>query len=130
MTQNPAPPFFVPYIETEKMEEAYADLARAARCAPLPLEERIYSITYSNRGETWTATVGRQLAGEKIVRKKVRSGGAEHVQRLSDRATVLAIFPGISFMVWHDGVASVWENPFMAGSPTSVRRFGPPAATP
>ncbi|MEJ2815024.1 hypothetical protein [Caulobacter sp. CCG-8] len=130
MTQDPAPPFFVPYIETEKMEEAYAELARAARRAPLPLDERIYSIAYNSRGESWTATVGKQLAGEKVVRKRVRGGSAEHVQRLSDGATVLAIFPGIPFMVWHDGVASVWENPLMAGSPTSIRRFGPPAATP
>lgn len=124
------PPFFIPFVEPEDMEEAYAELARAARCAPLPPGERIYSITFTNRGETWTATVGKQLTGEKIIRKSGRGGATEHIQHLSDRATVLAIFPGIPWMVWRDAVPSAWENPFMAGEPKSVRRFGPPATTP
>jgi hypothetical protein len=48
---------------------------------------------------------------------------------VSDPATVLAIFPGDPFLVVTDkgvaGVRSEWENPFMAGMPSSVARFAP-----
>lgn len=47
---------------------------------------------------------------------------------LSDSAQVLAIFPGNPYLVVTnyritDGVRSAWENPFMAGRPTSVTFF-------
>jgi hypothetical protein len=98
------PAFFVPFATPEDQEEVYAGLAEWAHknYAPVmrwkrdllpPREQRIYSITFSRDDERWTATVGEKLRGERS-RKPRRRGAFQRVETLSDRATVLAIFPG------------------------------------
>ncbi len=122
------PTFFVPAATSENQESVYASFAEWCKCAVPALEKRIYSITYIHDSEEWTATVGESLRG--IRRRTSRSGGrkVERTSHLSDPAIVLAIFPGSPFMVVTNhriagNVGSAWENPFFAGTPTSVTYF-------
>ncbi len=73
-------------------------------------------------------------SGKEAVRKKdvVKGRGAarrEHSEPLRDEATVLAIFPGVPYVVVTDKgfnpqVRSMWVNPFMASSnPVSLNTF-------
>jgi hypothetical protein len=122
MTLDERPSFFVPGMSPEQQEEAYAKLAAMAGERVLPIEERIYSITFKHDRETWTATVGQALHGTAI-RKHKR--GRETIERevpVSDRAVVLAIFPSYPYKVVHDGTGA-WANPFFVGTPSSARRF-------
>jgi hypothetical protein len=129
MKQTPA--FFLPVATPETQEEMYADLAKWCHRSVPNIDKRIYSITYFHDGEEWTATVGESLRG--VRRRTTRSQGKkiERTQPVSDPATVLAIFPGIPFMVVtnhgiEDNVRSAWVNPFMAGQPNAVSYFSVP----
>lgn len=119
---NP-PAFFVPKLEPGEFEECYLALAAAANCAAPPLGSRIYSISFSSNGEQWTATVGQQLRGSVVKTSRRRGQRVEHTMHLSNSSTVLAIFPGVPFQVWHDQASRVWANPFLAGQPTSITYF-------
>ena len=124
--------FFVPpdhaNFTREQQEASYAEFAAwCGRTVPKQ-GERIYSITYMHDGTEWTATVGETLQG--VRHKIVTSRGVKRPQLSysSDPATVLAIFPGVPYLVvtsrglWAN-VTSGWENPFMAGQPKSVSYF-------
>jgi hypothetical protein len=122
------PQFFVPNAVPEKQEELYAELARWARCAAPKRGSRVYSINYVHDGEEWTATVGQTLRGIRHRRTRSKGRTIERTEHRSDAATVIAIFPGIPFMVVTNtridaNVRSAWENPFMAGEPSSVTLF-------
>lgn len=126
----PAPAFFVPNVPEDKAEDAFAELARFAGCSVPPPDERVWRIEWVHDGERWTAEVGKQMHGEKLPnpRKKNQRTWPE---RVSDPATVRAIFPGVPFFVFTDKVPfgtarSKWENPFMAGRPTRVEYFTVP----
>lgn len=128
---NQAPEFFVPAAEPDNQESVYADLANWCGCAFPSPSERIYSITYVHDGEEWTATVGAPLRGTRHKIGRSHGKKVEHTIPLSDPAIVLAIFPGVPFMVVTNhrlagNVGSAWENPFMAGQPRSVIRFSVP----
>jgi hypothetical protein len=92
--------------------------------------ERVYSITFDHNGEEWTATVGKILKGlsRKTIRVKGEYQTRERVEHLSDPALVLAIFPGVPYVVITNhklaslSVGSEWENPFFA-RPRVVARF-------
>jgi len=123
-----APTFFVPAATPDNQESVYSGFAEwCHRPVPKPTE-RIYSITYIHDGEEWTATVGEALRG---VRHRItRSHGKKLEQTipLSDPAVVLAIFPGVPFMVVTNhhlvgNIGSAWENPFLAGQPKTVIYF-------
>ena len=123
-----APAFFVPRASDDAAEAAYGELARFCGRTALPARERIYSIVYVHDGEEWTATVGRQLSGVKRWTTRSRGRKIDHVEHPTDSATVLAIFPGVPFMVVTDarmvpGIRSYWENPFMVGKPRSIDLF-------
>lgn len=117
------PTFYVPRVEEAKHEECYQELARAIPVPAAPLGQRIYSITFRHNGEVWTATVGKQLTGH--AEKTVRVGGRkiERTIQLSNSSTVMAIYEGSPFYVWHDNTSKTWANPFMAGEPISITRF-------
>lgn len=115
--------FFVPGVSANDQEQAYGELALACGCAPAPTGKRIRSITFRSNGETWTATVGEKLSGSAT---KLSRAGGQRVERtvaLSNSSTVIAIFAGVPFQVWHDGASRVWSNPFLAGQPSSVTMF-------
>lgn len=117
------PSFFVPKVPPEKQEEIYLELARAiGRAAPTG-GARIYSISYTHNGEHWTATVGEQLRGSATKTSRSRGQRVERTLPLSNDSTVLAIFPGVPFQVWHDNVSRTWANPFLTGEPTSITYF-------
>lgn len=126
-----APQFFVPAATPDNQESVYASFAKWCGRAVPSLERRVYSITFVHNGDEWTATVGESLSGRRF--RTVRSRGVklEREQPVSDSAIVLAIFPGVPYMVVTNhriggrDVGSAWENPFFAGEPTSVSFFSP-----
>lgn len=129
-----APQFFVPAATPDNQESVYADFARWCGCPVPSLERRIYSITYVHDGEEWTATVGESLRGRRFRTTRSRGVKVEREQPVSDPAIVLAIFPGVPYMVVTNhriggrNVGSAWENPFLAGQPKSVTYFSKPQA--
>lgn len=135
MTEAPA--FFVPTsaIDTPIDEEAlYTGLAARCGLRPLSPDQRIYSVRYVHDGEEWTATVGETLHG---IRRRTRGRGrqkTEYTVPVSDAAVVLAIFPGVPYIVMtnkglKEGVYSAWENPFYAGQPKAVTYFSVPSGS-
>lgn len=122
------PQFFIPGATRKDQEELYATYAKWCD-RPVPTAaERIYSITYVHEGDHWTATVGKTLSGTGRAKKTQRGSPSERPRFLSDPARVLAIFPGNPYLVVTNyriaaSVRSAWENPFMAGRPTSVTYF-------
>lgn len=124
--------FFVPDAEPEKYEDLYAAYAAMCKTGPLPDGERIQSISWrSNPKETWTAEVGRQLS---VKVDKVKGTGAnrrEFVERRNDAAKVLAIFPGVPYMVVTNKgldarVRTEWDNPFYASEKVTAVYFESP----
>jgi hypothetical protein len=61
-----APPFFVPGVDSDKAEEAFAVLAKFAGCSAPPPDKRVWRIEWVHDGERWTAEVGKPMHGEKI----------------------------------------------------------------
>ena len=98
------------------------------------MEKRVYSITFVHNGERWTATVGESLRGKGFRTSRSRGMRIEREYPVSDPAIVMAIFPGIPYMVVTNHrmrgqrVGSAWENPFFAGEPESVTYFSSPQA--
>lgn len=126
-----APTFFVPAAAPESEESVYADFAKwCGRTVP-PVESRIFSITYRHDGDEWTATVGETLRGIRRHVTKSKGKKVERSQHIGDPALVLAIFPGVPFMVVTNhriagNVGSAWENSFLAGQPTAITYFSLP----
>ena len=123
-----SPPFFVPKVSKDQFESHYQAMATHVGCPAPELSERVYAIEFKHNGQEWTATVGEPMRG--FHRRTIRSGGAsvERKDSIPDSALVLAIFPGNPYIVVTDGgqaigTRSVWENPLMAGRPTSITRF-------
>lgn len=127
-TMSEAPAFFVPAATPDNQESVYADFAKWIGY-PVPSPgKRIYSITYTHDGEEWIATVGERLRGTRLRTTRSRGKKIERTYPISDPAIVLAIFPGAPYMVVTNhriagNVGSAWENPFMAGQPTSIAYF-------
>lgn len=122
------PGFFVPAVDAEDQESAYAELAKFCNCPVPPLESRIYSINYFHDGEEWTATVGRTLRGIRYRTTRSRGRATEQKQRLSDPAEVLAIFSGVPYTIVTNhqiarSVGSAWANPFYVNRPDSIIYF-------
>jgi hypothetical protein len=90
--------------------------------------ERIEAITWIHDREEWTAKVGERLRGTRTRRGRRRGQTLDVTERLSDGATVLAIFAAVPYFVVTDAppigrAASAWSNPFMAGDPHVLSRF-------
>jgi hypothetical protein len=122
------PAFFVPEVPPERTEaEWYALLAGVAQVPIPPPAQRVYSITYTHNGETWTSTVGERSRGTRT--REVGRGRARrsHTTALNDPAIVLAIFPGNPHVIVTDKdlvrqVYSDWANPFLMGEDSILRR--------
>jgi hypothetical protein len=123
MTKSDHPTFFVPRVDEDKQEERFALMAKTAGIAVPPVDERIYSITFTSNSETWLATVGEELRGSVTRTQKSLGQKVERKALLSNGSTVMAIFAGNPYQVFHDNASRVWANPFLVGSPTSVARF-------
>jgi hypothetical protein len=145
-----APAFFLPPIaHYNASEQDAAYLLIAEKCGrPVPAQ-RVYSITFRQDSDFWTATVGEKLTGSKTQQvgptdptdktdttektdktDKIdeTDNSTDETTRLSDAATVVAIFPGTPYLVVTDsgiisGGRTNWENPFYAPMPTSVTYF-------
>lgn len=120
--------FFLPGAPADKQEESYSSLAELAGRATPENDSRIYSITYQHDGGEWTATVGERLHGHTIADPRAPAKKRRAEKPLGDSAVVVAILPGVPYLVFTDsghgaGSRSGWENPFMAGQPTSVTYF-------
>jgi hypothetical protein len=109
------------------MEDAFSRLAALCQRPVPPVNDRVRRIRFVHDGEEWIASVGERLRGEKVRTKRDKRGRRETRSPISDPATVLAIFPGDPYLVVTDkgaGSGSHWTNPFMAGIPASVQKFG------
>lgn len=114
-------------VADEEIEEIYEELAAmAGGTAPAQTTERVYSVTWTPQStETWTATVGERLAGRAPA--NIDDDTDLH-DRLTDGATVLAIFPGRPFLVLTTAEPfgrrpSAWDNPIPVVQPTIVEYF-------
>jgi hypothetical protein len=123
--------FFVPDGEGNPVQDEalYAEMARIGRRAPEPPDRRIRSISWTSRGEEWTATVGQTLQGVKVTHRPPSRGGTK-TEQLRDSARVLAIFSGDPYMVVTDvglgARSSAWVNPIMTSPrPSAVEYFDP-----
>ena len=122
------PTFFLPDTTPEQAESVYSELARFCGCRAPDAAERIYSISFKHDGEEWTATVGHQLRGVRVRTSRTRGRTVERKHHLRDLALVLAIFPGIPYLVvtnhrLPNSVGSEWENPFRVGNPHTITNF-------
>lgn len=117
------PRFFIPHIDADKQEAAYAELAQMVGTVTANLERRVYSIVWTHDNVEWTATVGEQLRGiATIVQGRGRDKRERRVPRSTDD-TVLAIFEGVPFLIAHDNKSRIWNVPILAGEPITVVRF-------
>jgi hypothetical protein len=122
-----APAFFMPDVPEDKAAGVFEALAELAGCPVPPHDERVYRIEWIHDGERWTGEVGRQMHGERITSVGRRKAG----MKVSDPAVVLAIFPGVPWLVVTDArpvgtTRSAWVNPFMAGRPERFEYFSYP----
>lgn len=129
--------FFVPGVEPDRAEARWAELADIAEAPLVGPADRVRSVRFVRGAEEWTATVGDCLSGElagKIDRRPARrSSRSAPTRRVSDPATVHAIFDtGDSYVVLTDcrpvGEVSdsTWENPISIPrhAAREVHRFG------
>jgi hypothetical protein len=124
-----APAFFLPPIahyNASEQDAAYIEIAK--KCGRDVPAQRVYSITFRQASDYWSATVGETLTGSKTPQIELGDNSTEQTTQLDDAATVVAIFPGTPYLVVTDsgiisGGRTTWENPFFAGVPTSVTYF-------
>ena len=124
-----APAFFLPPIahyDASEQDAAYVEIAE--KCGRSVPAQRVYSITFRHDSDLWSATVGERLTGSKTQQTGQADNSTEQTTPLDDAATVVAIFPGTPYLVVTDsgiisGGRTSWENPFYAGTPTSVTYF-------
>ena len=127
MPVNPA--FFVPAVPDDEQESRYVQWAEQFRVPVPSLERRVYSITWvHNSTDQWVVTVGECLTGRRTITEGRGSRKRERTIAINDPARVLAIYPGVPYVVKTDSGASVnsrtsWENPFAAGNPSRVEYF-------
>ncbi len=112
--------FFIPRAsDDEQAERLYDALAEFAGCEPAPPGRRVRSITFTQDGAQWTASVGEELGGRRTTRFLRRGELIERTETLTSTARVLAVYPGTPFVVVTDaqpitGTPSEWANPFSA----------------
>lgn len=115
--------FFLPFVEPDKQEEAYNEIAQFIGAVPRPLGERIYSMTWRHNGVVWTATVGEMLRGvETVTTGRGLQRREREVARSSDD-TVMAIFPGSPGLIAHDNKSRRWNMPILTGEALRLVRF-------
>jgi hypothetical protein len=129
--------FFVPGVEADQAEARWGELAEMVEAPLVGPADRVRSVRFVQGAEEWTATVGEclsgQLAGKIDLRPARRSSRSAPTRRVTDPATVQAIFDtGDSYTVLTDGHPvgavsdSTWDNPFSIArrSAREVLRFG------
>lgn len=126
MPREQPPKFFVPDVPPKKTEAEWYELlaAFAGRQVP-PRGQRVYSVSCTQDGESWTFTVGETSTGSRLRTVGQGSLKREIESLLSDPAKTLAIFPGNPYIVVTDqGILrhtpSAWANPFHMGE-SSIR---------
>ena len=120
--------FFLPRAsDDEQAERLYDALAEFAGCEPAPPGQRVASVTFTQEGAQWVATVGEELSGRRTTQQLRRGELIERTEELSSPSRVLAVYPGAPFVVVTDaqpitGTPSEWANPFTV-QPDSVTLF-------
>lgn len=119
--------FFVSYVDEGHDEDAYETLTRLCGRQPAPRDRRIESIVFEHNAEEWTATVGEELRGTEVTKRRRKAGIVDVMERSSDRASVVAIFAGDPYLVFTNkniyGIRSIWESLFMVGQPRTISYF-------
>ena len=123
--------FFLPRAgDDEQAERLYGALAEFAGCEPAPPGRRVQANELAFEGAAWVAQVGAELAGRRTTRRLRRGELLEHTETLGSATRVLAIYPGMPFVVVTDAqpitaAPSEWANPFTA-LPEQVTWFDGP----
>jgi hypothetical protein len=124
-----SPAFFLPDAAPDQQESDYIQIAHTWGFPLPPLKERVYSVTFNQDGDQWTATVGERLHGRRNIREGRKK--TDRTLPIEDPALVRAIFPpdasdpsGLYRVVTDGGSAqrrrSHFANPFAAGRPAVV----------
>ena len=75
--------FFVPRAsDADQAERLYDAFAEFAGCEPAPPGRRVRSITFSQDGAQWVATVGEELRGERTTQQLRRGELLERTEEL------------------------------------------------
>ena len=123
--------FFVPRAsDGEQADRLYDAFAEFAGCEPAPPEQRVRSITFTQDGAQWVASVGEELRGERRTQQLRRGELIERTETLTSTSRVLAVYPGSPFTVVTDAqpitsAPSEWANPFTV-EPSEVVHFDRP----
>jgi len=122
--------FFVPDAQRGDSEAAYHRLAALAGVTPAPSGRRVRQASLRIGRESWTVTVGEKPRGTRPQHSRRRGEFTTTFDRLSDPATVLAIFAHDRFTVVTDAEPvgaspSGMENPLSVAKATAVLYFLP-----
>lgn len=106
-------------------EVAYRRLAELAGAVPADPGRRIRQIAFKVGRESWTAEVGRKMAGTRPEHRRRKGEFTTTTERLSGHATVLAIFAGAPFAIVTDEqqATSPSANPILVDKPSRVAYF-------
>ena len=118
--------FFVPGAADGDDEAEYARLAAAAGREPAPSGRRVRQISFKVKNETWTAIVGEIPRGTRPEHSRRKGQLTTTILKLSDAATVRAIFAGETFAIVTDaepGSDSRWPTPFTLPRASGVAYF-------
>ena len=83
-------------------EAAYRGLAQVAGRVPAAPGRRIRQVAFKVGRESWTAEVGRKMAGTRPEHRRRKGEFTTTTEKLSGHATVLAIFEGTPFAIMTD----------------------------
>ncbi|MET3768978.1 hypothetical protein ABIB15_001664 [Marisediminicola sp. UYEF4] len=98
-------------------EAAYRRLAELAGAAPAESGRRIRQVAFKVGRESWTAEVGRKMAGTRPEHRRRKGEFTTTTEKLSGPAVVLAIFDGTPFSIVTDAEPATSAP---AGSETSA----------
>ncbi|GAB3139663.1 hypothetical protein [Marisediminicola antarctica] len=114
-------------------EAAYRRLAGLAGAVPAAPGRRIRRVAFKVGRESWTAEVGRKMAGTRPEHRRRRGEFTTTTERLSGHATVLAIFEGTPFVIVTDeeqaasalpaSESSPSTNPILVDKPSRIAHF-------
>jgi len=126
--------FFVPGAADAELSDAelsdadeavYRSLAQLAGRIPAAPGRRIRQVAFKVGRESWTAEVGRKMAGTRPEHRRRKGEFTTTTEKLSGHATVLAIFEGTPFAIMTDEQTDEQPDEQQAASAPSASESSP-----
>ena len=126
--------FFVPGAADAELSDAelsdadeavYRSLAQVAGRIPAAPGRRIRQVAFKVGRESWTAEVGRKMAGTRPEHRRRKGEFTTTTEKLSGHATVLAIFEGTPFAIMTDEQTDEQPDEQQAASAPSASESSP-----